>query len=100
MSAFAGIQPTVGAMAAIGLVQGVNSIFLGSMQLHRGIGLFGDHSRQGKERGFEDAVNGEFMQFVQRQVHELGKVALDHQTLADQAAHHVAHRAELAQRHQ
>ena len=45
-------------------------------------------------------MNGEFVQFVQGQVHELGKIALDHQTLADQAAHHVAHCAELAQRHQ
>ena len=70
------------------------------MQLHRGVGLFGDHSRQGKERGFEDAMNGKFVKFVQRQVHELGKIALDHQTLADQATHHVAHRAELAQRNQ
>jgi hypothetical protein len=35
------------------------------------------------------------MQFVQRQVHELGKITLDHQTLADQSAHHVAHCAEL-----
>ena len=70
------------------------------MQLHRWVGLFGDHARQGNERGFEGAVNGEFVQFVQRQVHELGKIALDHQTLADQAAHHVAHRAELAQGHQ
>jgi hypothetical protein len=70
------------------------------MQLDCRVGLFGDHARQGEERGFEDAVNGEFMQFVQRQVHELGKKTLDHQTLADQAAHHIAHRAELAQRHQ
>ena len=81
-------------------LQGALSIFLGSMQLHRGVSLLGDHSRQGKERGFEDTVNGEFVQFVQGQVHELGEISLDHQTLADQAAHHVAHRAELAQRHQ
>ena len=66
------------------------------MQLHCRIGLFGDHARQGKERGFEDPVNGEFMQFVQGHVHELGKISLDHQTLADQATHHVAHRAEFA----
>ena len=70
------------------------------MQLHRWVGLFGDHARQRNERGFEGAVNGEFVQFVQGQVHELGKIALDHQALADQAAHHVAHRAELAQGHQ
>ncbi len=80
-------------MEALGMIGG-------SVQFHRGIGLFGDQSRQGVERGFEDAVDGEFMEFVQRQVHELGKITLDHQTLADQAAHHVAHRAELAQRHQ
>ena len=70
------------------------------MQLHRRVGLFGDHSRQGEERGFEDAVNGKLVQLVQRQVHELGKIPLDHQTLADQAPHHVAHCAEFAQRHQ
>jgi len=73
---------------------------LASMQLHRWVGLFRDHARQGKERGFEDAMNGQLMQLVQRQVHELGKITFDHQTLADQAAHHVAHRAELAQRDQ
>lgn len=70
------------------------------MQLHGWVGLFGDHSRQREERGFEDAVNGEFVQFVQRQVHELGKRPLDHQTLADQAPHHVAHCAEFPQGHQ
>jgi len=43
------------------------------MQLHRWVGLFGDHARQGNERGFEGAVDGEFVQFIQRQVHELGK---------------------------
>jgi len=67
------------------------------MQLDRRVGLFGDHARQGKERGFEGAVNGQLVQFVQRQVHQLGKITLDHQTLTDQAAHHVAHSAELAQ---
>ena len=88
------------AVAWIGLVQGVIRLSLASMQLHRGVGLFSDHSREGKERGFEDAVNGQFVQFVQRQVHELGKIPLDHQTFADQATHHVAHCAEFAQRHQ
>jgi len=29
----------------MGWVQGVPRIFLGSMQLHRGVGLFGDHDR-------------------------------------------------------
>ena len=87
-------------MAWMGWVEGVVRIALDSMQLHRRIGLFGDHARQGEERGFEDAMYGEFVQLVQRQVHELGEITLDHQTLADQAAHHVADRAELAQRHQ
>jgi hypothetical protein len=45
MSASASIQPTVLSMAVMGWVQGVPRIFLGSMQLHRGVGLFGDHDR-------------------------------------------------------
>ncbi len=67
------------------------------MQLDRWVGLFGNQSRQGEQRGFESPVDGKFMKFVQRQVHEFGEISLDHQTLANQAAHHVAHGAELTQ---
>ena len=46
------------------------------------------------------AMQRQLVHLVQRQVHEPRHAALDHQAAADQAAHHVAHRAELAQRHQ
>ena len=37
------------------------------------------------------------MQLVQREVHEFGEVAFDHQVFADHATHHVAHCAEFTQ---
>ena len=42
----------------------------------------------------------QLVHLVQRQVHHLGKVTLDHQVVANQAAHHVAHGAEFAQGNQ
>ncbi len=47
------------------------------MQLHCWVGLFCDHPRQGKKRCFEGAMNGELVQFVQREVHEFGEIAFD-----------------------
>jgi len=48
----------------------------------------------------DGAVQRKLVQFVQRHVHDPGEVALDHQTAADQRAHHVADRAVFAQRYQ
>jgi hypothetical protein len=45
-------------------------------------------------------MNGEFMELVQRQIHQLGKITFDHQVFANDATHHVAHCAELSQRNQ
>ena len=66
------------------------------MKLHSWVGLLGNHSCQGIERGFQKTVDGQFMQFVQRQVHDFCKIALDHQIFANEAAHHVAYRAEFS----
>ena len=65
------------------------------MKLHSWVGLLGNHSCQGIERGFQKTVDGQFMQFVQRQVHQFGKIAFNHQVFANQAAHHVADGAEF-----
>lgn len=66
------------------------------MKLHSWVGLLGNHSCQGIERGFQKTVDGQFMQFVQRQVHDFCKIAFNHQIFADEAAHHIAHRAEFS----
>jgi hypothetical protein len=66
------------------------------MKLHSWIGLLGNHSCQGIEGSFQKTMNGQFMQFVQRQVHEFCKIAFNHQIFTNEATHHIAHGAELA----
>ena len=70
------------------------------MQLDVRLGAPRDQPRQRVQRHLREPVQREFVHLVERLVHEPREAAFEHQVAADQGAHHVAHGAEFAQRHQ
>src|SRR5215471_11678620 len=58
-----------------------------SVQLHMGFGAPGDDARQRIEKHLDEAVQGVLVHLVQRQIHELREITLDHDGTARDAAH-------------
>src|ERR1700688_3953844 len=69
-----------------------------SVQLHDRLGSARDEARKRVEGHFGEAVEGELVHLVEREVHEAREIAFDSDVAADQGPHQIADGAVFSER--